>query len=119
LTVALLYGLKGNTTGGKSMSFVDSFEIDVISALSEQLIRTFDTLSIGMLDTESLTLIKPEQGVYQLYHLKKLVYVGKADSLPRRLSEHRKKISGRQNIDLEDMGFKCLYVHKNWTSLAP
>jgi len=45
-----------------------------------------------------------------------LIYVGKADSLKRRLGEHRRKISGRQNIDVAEMGYKCLFVHPNWTS---
>lgn len=101
------------------MSFVGYFEIDIISALSGQLIKTLDNLSIGKLDTESLSKIRPEQGVYKLYHLGKLVYVGKSDNLNKRLHEHRKKISGRKNLFLEEVGFKCLYVHKNWTALAP
>jgi len=44
--------------------------------------------------------------------------VGKADGLKRRLGEHRHKISGRLN-NLADMGFKCLFVHPNWATLAP
>ncbi len=59
------------------------------------------------------------QGVYQLFHKKALVYVGQARSLKKRLAEHYKKISGRRNIDVADMDFKCLYVHPNWTALAP
>jgi hypothetical protein len=46
-----------------------------------------------------------------------LVYVGKADS-KKQLGEHR-HIRGRLNIDVADMGFKCLFVHPNWTTLAP
>ena len=59
------------------------------------------------------------QGIYQLYHLQNLVYVGKANSLKKRLNEHRDKISGRQRIDVAEMSFTCLYVHPNWTALAP
>ncbi|MDP8981255.1 MAG: hypothetical protein M3O35_11780, partial [Acidobacteriota bacterium] len=29
------------------------------------------------------------------------------------------KISGRRNINVDDVGFKCLFVHANWTTLAP
>ncbi len=58
-------------------------------------------------------------GIYKLYHQESLVYIGKADSLKKRLGEHRRKIVGRQNLDLADMGFKCLFIHPNWTTLAP
>jgi hypothetical protein len=47
------------------------------------------------------------------------VYVGKAGQLRKRLSEHRIKISGRRNIEASEMGFKCLFIHHNWTALAP
>lgn len=57
--------------------------------------------------------------MYQLFHKGALVYVGQARSLIKRLEEHRGKISGRKNINVEEMGFKCLYVHPNWTALAP
>jgi hypothetical protein len=59
------------------------------------------------------------QGVYQLFYKGALVYVGQARSLKKRLGEHHEKISGRQHIDVADMGFKCLYVHPNWMALAP
>jgi len=59
------------------------------------------------------------QGVYQLYHRGVLVYIGKSDKLKKRLLEHRKKISGRRNISVSEIGFKCLYIHPNWTALAP
>ncbi len=95
------------------------FEIDIISALSSQLEAAFDRLKPGPLTRESLEALEPGQGVYQLYHLGVLVYVGKADSLPGRLREHRLKISGRNKIDIKDISFKCLYVHQNWNTLAP
>jgi len=47
------------------------------------------------------------------------VYVGKADNLKARLSQHRFKIMGRRNIEIGEMTFTCLTVHKNWTALAP
>lgn len=95
------------------------FEIDIISALSAQLIDTFARLSVGPLNPATLATVEREQGVYQLFLKGGLVYVGKADDLPKRLGEHYEKVTGRRNIDASDMGFKCLYVHKNWTTLAP
>jgi hypothetical protein len=55
-------------------------------------------------------------GIYSLYFKDQLVYIGKASkgttkskrTLRARLAEHAAKISGRQNITLEDM--KCRYL---------
>ena len=96
-----------------------SFEIDIVSALSEQLVEAFDKLTIGQLNTASVALLNREQGVYQLFYNGALVYVGRADNLNSRVSQHLTKIAGRQNIATKDLGFKALYVHKNWTTLAP
>lgn len=95
------------------------FEIDIVEALSSQLIVALEKLEIGPLAVSEISSLQPGQGVYQLFHRKALVYVGQADSLKKRLLEHYKKISGRKNIDVSELGFKCLYVHHNWTALAP
>lgn len=101
------------------MSSHAHFEIDIIHALSSQLVAAFSKLEVGPLTDEEISALPKGQGVYKLYHQGALVYVGKADSLKKRLGEHRHKISGRQNIDVADMGYKCLFVHPNWTTLAP
>ena len=101
------------------MPSFDHFEIDIISALSSQLVSAFDNLVAGVMTEDVLGALPVGQGVYQLYHQGALVYVGKSDKLARRLSEHRKKISGRRNILVSETAFKCLYVHPNWTALAP
>jgi hypothetical protein len=67
---------------------------------------------------EHLNQVPTEQGVYQLFRNGTLVYIGKADNLRTRLSQHGKKISGRQNISVEEMGFKCLTVAPTWTPMA-
>jgi hypothetical protein len=95
------------------------FEIDIISALSSQLIAAFADLDIGALTHGQIELLPKGQGVYKLFHRGKLAYVGKATQLRNRLGEHRFKISGRQNIELSEVGFKCLFIHRNWTALAP
>ncbi len=96
-----------------------NFEIDIISALSSQLVDAFSRLEIGSLAKDQVDLLPRGQGVYKLYHRGSLVYVGKADQLGKRLGEHRFKISGRRNIEASEMGFKCLFIHRNWTALAP
>ncbi len=95
------------------------FEIDIISALSGQLVAAFSKLTIGPLTNDEINSLPKGQGIYKLYHRGSLVYVGKAHQLRRRLGEHGHKIQGRLNIDVVDMGFKCLFVHPNWTTLAP
>lgn len=95
------------------------FEIDIVSALADQLVSSFEKLDAGPLDETILSQVETDKGVYLLFHEEVLVYVGKAQNLRKRLTEHCVKISGRRNITTSDMGFKCLYVHENWTALAP
>lgn len=101
------------------MAYFADFEINIVSALSDQLVTAFKDLERGALSEERISAMPSGQGVYQLFHEGALVYVGKADSLPRRLNEHFRKISGRHNIDGGKMSFKALFVHPNWTALAP
>ncbi len=101
------------------MAFHAPFDLDLALALKDQLVVAFSGLSLGAFDAATIGQVSTEQGVYQLHHKGTLVYVGKADKLRNRLMQHHTKIGGRQNISATDMGFKCLYVNKNWTTLAP
>lgn len=101
------------------MPFFCHFEIDIISALTEQLVAALAKLDRGSLTTQNIESVPGERGVYQLFHSGTLVYVGKADNLRGRLGQHLRKISGRRNISVTDMGFSCVTVHRNWTALAP
>jgi hypothetical protein len=95
------------------------FEIDIVKALSDQLLAGFEALRPEPLADLATHNLPSGQGVYQLFYDGWLVYVGKADSLPKRLGQHARKIAGRRNIKLSEMSYCCLYVHKNWTALAP
>ena len=101
------------------MKYHAGFDLDLALALKEQLVTEFGRLEIGQLSRQSISQVRKDQGVYKLFYQGILVYVGKADNLNKRLSEHFLKISGRMNIAFDRMGFKCLYVGKNWTTLAP
>lgn len=101
------------------MPFFGHFEIDIITALTEQLTAAFEQLESAPLTENNLTATPALQGVYHLFRSGVLVYVGKADNLRTRLSEHRFKITGRRNIEVTEMSFTCLTVHPNWTALAP
>lgn len=101
------------------LPFFSHFEIDIISALTEQLVNALSLLDKGALTTENIQSVPNERGVYQLFHNENLVYVGKADILRSRLTDHYWKIRGRKNISAEEMTFRCVTVHRNWTALAP
>lgn len=101
------------------MPFFRHFEIDIVAALAEQLVTAFEELEQGALSQANIGLVPEEQGVYQLYRNGTLVYVGKADNLRSRLTQHRRKITGRRNIEIDEITFKCLTIHKNWTAFAP
>lgn len=101
------------------MAYFDSFEINIVRALADQLVEAFAQLESAPLVLPAIADLPQGQGVYQLFLDGSLVYVGKADSLRKRLGEHHQKVLGRQNISLEQMGFKALFVHPNWTALAP
>jgi hypothetical protein len=102
------------------LGFFAHFEIDLVTALAEQLVAAFAKLEEGTLTLEHINEVPHAQGVYHLFREGTLVYVGKdEDDLRKRLTEHREKIAGRRNIDVGEMGFKCLTLHKNWAALAP
>lgn len=91
------------------------FDFDLAPALLAQLVAAFDALAIGSLTQTLLDQMPPQQGVYQLYLADKLMYIGKADdSLPKRLGEHLWNLTGRKNVDVRELGFKCLMMHPGW-----
>ncbi|MEK6261136.1 MAG: hypothetical protein AABP62_21260 [Planctomycetota bacterium] len=91
------------------------FDFDLAAAVMDQLIAAFDTLTIGPLIKPVIDEIDAEQGVYLLYIGTRLMYVGKAVMpLPTRLEQHRWNLSGRNNINMMELGFKGLIIHKNW-----
>ena len=62
-----------------------------------------------------------ETGIYGLYLLSELVYIGKATGkshLRRRFSEHARKISGRKNIRLSQMECRFLIIAEEWVHYA-
>lgn len=67
-----------------------------------------------------------ESGVYALYHLDELVYIGKASkgttkskrTLRDRLDEHITKISGRKNITVEQVSCRYLTFNSEWWVFA-
>lgn len=62
-----------------------------------------------------------ETGIYGLYLVNELVYIGKATSksnLRRRFSEHARKIGSRKNIKLSQMHCRFLIIAEEWVHYA-
>ena len=108
------------------------FRFDLPIAVTEQLVAQLDQMEASPLTDEELKrladyqnelakvqkLPKIRQGVYVIYLAGKAVYAGKADNLRDRLGNHKFKLSGRRNIDMGKMGFKCLLLEASWSTSA-
>ncbi|RCV51409.1 GIY-YIG nuclease family protein [Marinitenerispora sediminis] len=101
-------------------AFHRTFTLSITKALRDQLAVGLAELTPAPLSEEHINQLEERPGVYQLYLNGAFVYVGKADkTLPARLREHLKKISGRRNITLGELSFSCLYVAEDFSALAP
>ena len=99
------------------------FDFDLDEGIRTQVIEKLEASPL-------LTLIggvgPKESGVYALFYRDTLVYVGKASkettksgrTLRARLSEHRIKIAGRQNISLDEMQCRYLTFNSEWWVFA-
>jgi hypothetical protein len=90
-----------------------SFEFDLPTALLEQLVTMLDGMEHGPLRLDVTQAIPNAQGVYQLFHKGRLVYIGKTDAgagLRQRLSRHAWTIRSRHGLEVEDMDFKAIQV---------
>jgi hypothetical protein len=108
------------------------FRFDLPTAVTEQLVAQLDKMKPSPLTDEELKklgdyqtelaniqkLPKIRQGVYVVYLEDKAVYAGKADNLRSRLGDHKFKLSGRKNINLSKIGFKCLLLEGSWSTSA-
>ncbi|BAJ29591.1 MULTISPECIES: GIY-YIG nuclease family protein [Kitasatospora] len=105
---------------GDGTPYHKDFTLSITKALGDQLAAALAGLDRAPLHEESIKELKERAGVYQLYLDGEFVYVGKADkSLPARLRNHLRKLSGRRRIALGEMTFSCLYVAEDFSALAP
>ncbi|MGW2665649.1 hypothetical protein ACWCW7_32255 [Nocardia tengchongensis] len=98
------------------------FKLSITRALGDQLSEKLGELVPAPLTAEQLDGLEKRQGVYQLFVEGQLVYVGKAaqkGGLPARLRGHMRKLSGRRNINMRDVGYVCLYVDEDLDAAAP
>ena len=99
------------------------FQFDLDRGIRNQVVEKLE-------GSPSLALVKgvgpKESGIYALYHMSRLVYVGKASkgttkskrNLRDRLSEHAQKLGGRRNISLADMTCRYLVFDSEWWVFA-
>lgn len=105
---------------GEIASHADAFALDLHRALVEQLPEALDDLVPAPLMPSNLAMLGGERGVYQLFERGQSVYVGKSEQpLAERLEQHRRRCSGRLNIDVADMAFCCLYVDRFVDAVSP
>jgi hypothetical protein len=100
-----------------------AFVFDLDRGIRDQVVQHLE--SSPLLDLQPS--VGPNQsGIYALYYLGNLVYLGKASknttksarSLRARLNEHIGKISKRQNITLSDMKCRFLTFESDWWVFA-
>jgi hypothetical protein len=99
----------------------DDFKLSITRALADQLHSALDGLTPAPLSVDELGRLQQRGGVYVLFVDGSRVYVGKADSsLPARLTQHMRKLSGRIGPFAEGaVTFICLYVDEDLEASAP
>lgn len=96
------------------------FKLSITQALADQLAERLQPLRPAPLSENSLQQVENRPGVYELLLADQRVYVGKASkSLPARLRNHARKLSGRTGLSLASVSFICLYVDEDLEAAAP
>ncbi|WP_313704633.1 Eco29kI family restriction endonuclease [Massilia sp.] len=78
---------------------------------------TLNDLALGQLN-EFQSESQSAQGVYLLIYDGQPRYIGKANNVKDRLSQHLTKLSGRRHIDLEALTYKVLLLDKSMSTAA-
>jgi hypothetical protein len=104
----------------KPFGAVADFKLSITQALADQLAERLQPLRSAPLSENSLEHVANRPGVYELFLADQRVYVGKASkSLPARLRNHARKLSGRTGLSLANVRFVCLYVDEDLEAAAP
>ena len=101
------------------------YVFDFLTTVSQQLKEKLESLTETLLDKTSLAQldqyqreIGSKQGVYVIHYEGRPKYVGKANNVADRLSQHLTKLSGRKGIDLKAVGYKTLLLDKSMSTAA-
>lgn len=106
------------------LRFAREFKLSITKALGDQLLETLAATEETDLSATEILKLAPRPGVYELFYDNGMrlerIYVGKASKdLGTRLMKHFRKISGRRDISMSDMKFKCAYVDEDLDASAP
>jgi hypothetical protein len=101
------------------------YSFHFLDTVSQQLVDKLDDITPLTLSAKTLTELADfqeskhaKQGIYVLYLEGAPVYLGKADNVEDRLSQHLNKLSGRNNVVLDEVGFKALLLDRSMSTAA-
>lgn len=97
----------------EKLSGFKEFEFALSEALILQLVECLNNMGTSPLNPILASQVPDKQGVYQLFHKGKLVYIGKTDAkkgLQHRLTRHAAKILSRVGLSAGDVQFKAVQV---------
>ncbi len=103
----------------------DLYVFDFLRTVSQQLKNTLEDLKPSPLDDMAILRLQEfqlasqsAQGVYMLIYNDEPKYIGKANNVKDRLSQHLTKLRGRKNIDLKALAYKVLILDKSMSTAA-
>ena len=101
------------------------YVFDFLRTVSEQLKDKLESLAASPLDDAAIrrlqdfqTEVRSAQGVYLLIYDGQPRYIGKANNVKDRLTQHLTKLRGRRNIDLDSLTYKVLLLDQNMSTAA-
>ncbi|WP_198117715.1 Eco29kI family restriction endonuclease [Massilia rhizosphaerae] len=116
------YSCLPNSTG---VSLQALYVFDFLRTVSEQLKEKLESLSASPLDDAALRQlqdfqidVRSAQGVYLLIYDGQPRYIGKANNVKERLTQHLTKLRGRRHIDLEKLTYKVLLLDQSMSTAA-
>lgn len=102
-----------------------TYTFHFLNTVSQQLKDLLESLPFTPLNDATLAALRQYQtdndtvqGVYLITIDGVPRYVGKADDVADRLTQHLRKLSGRRNIDLAQIGYKALLLDKSMSTAA-
>lgn len=102
-----------------------TYNFHFLNTVSRQLVAKLDELPVSVLDPDTLSELglfqevnNAKQGVYLLHYEGSPVYLGKAEDVRERLAQHLTKLTGRQNIQLTDIGYKAILLDRSMSTAA-
>jgi hypothetical protein len=101
------------------------YNFHFLNTVSIQLKELLDSTKVTLLNDRKLEDLDKfqnsndsKQGVYLLHHKDEPVYLGKAENVADRLTQHLRKLRGRKNIQLKSIGYKAILLDKSMSTAA-